>query len=1234
MNGATAKAQQQESAGKVESRVRASSSQPAAAGPHGDILELQRSAGNQAVDALSQGQIPHAVQSVVNSGGQPLEPDIRTQMGSRFGHDFREVRIHTDARAADSAKLLNAKAYTVGRDVVFSEGRYSPDAIEGKRLLAHELAHVIQQSRGGSTPKGDIAEGSLEHSAEHAATQVALASGSVAVQGASGIGIARSPEDDKKKNRYSDHDLRALRRVDTEYDQENQNDDIQRSRQREEQRSRKRGRKTEQKRSKIELNIRADQELKDMDARAAKGEFSKLSPREKLKLLNRYEDLVKQAGSLPKQPNLRKGTFWENVSTSPAGQKKQVIFVGGGESLYPQEIDPRRHRHTRTDRIVDTKNPFGKAGPGAENKKSDSIHLMSPREASTRAEEYLIQAHKNAASLPDGMPIVITFARTPTDVDVRKAIINKLFQEGSPVTEVRFGTTVVRKPPEQAGPVVMSEDLQAKARRRSQQRRRREKGGGTEPAGSRSLRKSSRGAATYSATAHSYQRYPVPNPEVLKARSGSLGGRIATPPAPSEKVQVPENAPTAPKPPAPTEAQAAPAKNPKSSASGTSSPLNKPTSPTKGSAQEPSEAGGDVAVATKPETTTSKKPTATKGTDTKKTTGTSTPDHGLTYRKSDQEEQRRFKAQERLPAIKQERPVIDKPPYVSEPKHPLSTPKPTFPPVKASPPPASSLTPPAKASAPRAAGAASSKLPLVVQSISPTAAQPPSPKPATAAAAVPTSSPLQHQGESTTVTPAPLSPRPAAAPPPAPLAAQSHEEIPTASPVPLLPKPAAAPKANVLQSQPLQPIPAAAGPNPPSAPAKATPPRGATKALGTANTALGAVQDYQQRKARGDSTDKAVLGAAVTTTANLRGGTLAAVVNFSNNLEANLAAGQGKGEATASALGGVAGSEIANRVAPSGPVSMAVNMVNTGLQVAGAPKPVTDVTQTAADVVPANFIATIGTQGARAWQNVLTGDTKAIDRQAKEMIEGKAGMPLEGYARSVDIAADLAYSTFSGDKNAKDAEQIFLRQKFSGSEKNLWYVVGGDRVLQKIKFVENLTKGKSVKEAYDDANQQFHDSLQDDVEKWAAMEATQFVKKDLPEAAEFLKKDLQRAKSGASQALSGVKTAASQGVQDAQQRASQAVSEVKQSASDAYQRAKRRVSDTVTQTRQSANNFVKDAKEAAAHAVDQTKEVLEKRVGEARNLAAEKLTELRSAADQKVANLKDAAKKRFSSLFD
>lgn len=91
------------------------------------------------------GQAPPIVHEALHSPGQPLDGPTRSFFEARFGHDFSKVRVHSDDKAAASARAIDALAYTVGQDVVFAPGQYSPRARGGQQLLAHELAHVIQQ---------------------------------------------------------------------------------------------------------------------------------------------------------------------------------------------------------------------------------------------------------------------------------------------------------------------------------------------------------------------------------------------------------------------------------------------------------------------------------------------------------------------------------------------------------------------------------------------------------------------------------------------------------------------------------------------------------------------------------------------------------------------------------------------------------------------------------------------------------------------------------------------------------------------------------------------------------------------------------------------------------------------------------------------------------------------------------------------------------------------------------
>jgi hypothetical protein len=111
-------------------------------------LGMQRAAINRAVPDLA----PPIVHEVLRGAGRPLDEGTRMFMESRLGQDFSRVRVHTDARAAESAQAVNALAYTVGKDVVFGTGQYVPSTKEGQRLVAHELTHVQQQSCASTSP--------------------------------------------------------------------------------------------------------------------------------------------------------------------------------------------------------------------------------------------------------------------------------------------------------------------------------------------------------------------------------------------------------------------------------------------------------------------------------------------------------------------------------------------------------------------------------------------------------------------------------------------------------------------------------------------------------------------------------------------------------------------------------------------------------------------------------------------------------------------------------------------------------------------------------------------------------------------------------------------------------------------------------------------------------------------------------------------------------------------------
>lgn len=107
--------------------------------------------------------VPASVDQALASPGKLLEPALRQDMEQRFGYDFSQVRIHSDALAEQSAREANANAYTVGHDIVFGTGQFVPSSHEGRKLIAHELTHVVQQSGNFShvilrQPKGEKKE--------------------------------------------------------------------------------------------------------------------------------------------------------------------------------------------------------------------------------------------------------------------------------------------------------------------------------------------------------------------------------------------------------------------------------------------------------------------------------------------------------------------------------------------------------------------------------------------------------------------------------------------------------------------------------------------------------------------------------------------------------------------------------------------------------------------------------------------------------------------------------------------------------------------------------------------------------------------------------------------------------------------------------------------------------------------------------------------------------------------
>ncbi len=181
------------------------------------IRQLQRDVGNAIVSRLLEDEATSEtgaspVLDVIGKGGAPLDAGLRATMEAGLGADFGDVRIHTGEPAAQSARSVQARAYTVGNDVVFGDGAYRPGSPEGLHNLAHELTHVVQQRSGpvdGSPAEGGIAlsdpSDRFERAAESTAAEFvatgmadgAGGEGSGAEAGIAAPGVQREEEDEE-----------------------------------------------------------------------------------------------------------------------------------------------------------------------------------------------------------------------------------------------------------------------------------------------------------------------------------------------------------------------------------------------------------------------------------------------------------------------------------------------------------------------------------------------------------------------------------------------------------------------------------------------------------------------------------------------------------------------------------------------------------------------------------------------------------------------------------------------------------------------------------------------------------------------------------------------------------------------------------------------------------------------------------------------------------------------------
>ena len=150
-------------------------------GLDGECAECRRErllgSGRNLSDQADPSGVPPVVHDVLRSPGHPLDASTNSLMTARLGHNFSRVRIHTDARAAESARAVESQAYTVENNVVFGAGQYAPQTRAGRQLLAHELAHTLQQGAAPTHVPDRLKVGEVGSQLEYEADAAAMAVG-------------------------------------------------------------------------------------------------------------------------------------------------------------------------------------------------------------------------------------------------------------------------------------------------------------------------------------------------------------------------------------------------------------------------------------------------------------------------------------------------------------------------------------------------------------------------------------------------------------------------------------------------------------------------------------------------------------------------------------------------------------------------------------------------------------------------------------------------------------------------------------------------------------------------------------------------------------------------------------------------------------------------------------------------------------------------------------------------
>jgi hypothetical protein len=387
----------------------------------------QRNARAPSGVAAAAGQ-PNRAHGHALNGGTPLDPRVRADMETRFGSNFEDVRIHDTDDARRSAAQLDAKAYTVSSDITFSKDRYAPHTAEGKRLIAHELAHVVQQRRGGSRVDG-ATRPPLESDAATAADAVASGASRVNVNGASSAAVMLDRDDARKKKSRD-----RLEDDDGGYEKKSQRDAAKRSTQ-----ERKQQRASAGKEDAQLSRERADKKVRGLERDAKAPGAKHRATATKQKDLKRYGRAQENASGTQLEKNQRSGAFDEAQRTpSNTAGKPQDKYVAGGPEVPGQELRPGMDRYTQPDYSI-YRTVGGKTERLHVNLKSNKIHLQTPAKARATAKYNTDQAIRNSAHLPADESIIISYGHTPSPA-VKQAILEQHFGTENPISEVRFGT--------------------------------------------------------------------------------------------------------------------------------------------------------------------------------------------------------------------------------------------------------------------------------------------------------------------------------------------------------------------------------------------------------------------------------------------------------------------------------------------------------------------------------------------------------------------------------------------------------------------------------------------------------------------------------------------------------------------------------------------------------------------------------------------------------------------------